>query len=209
VSGRFRVKIDGDNTKDSHKAGIEETAEEIAELTAEEAAQMGSADLVTAVREIEAEMDRMRAELDSAAKSMEEEHNRYLRALADFSNYKRRQQEETETRALMASQELILKLLPIIDNFERAIQAAGENRNFDGLVDGVSLTLRQLRDLLEKEGVQPIEAVGQEFDPNLHEAVMRIETEDLPDNTVVEEFQKGYTQGSRVIRPAQVKVATR
>jgi len=140
---------------------------------------------------------------------LEDEKNGRLRALADFANYKRRQQEEHGARVQSATQDLIMRLLPVIDNFERAIQAAQENRNFDGLADGVILTLKQLHGLLEKEGVQPIAAVGQEFDPMYHEAVMRVETEEIPENTVVEELEKGYLQGSRVIRPSRVKVATR
>lgn len=197
MPGRFRVNIEGDSDKreqdkKAEGAELEDTAEEIEELISEETGAIGNGSLA--------------AELEAAKQALEEEHNRYLRAVADFANFKRRRQEDYENQIQYANQDLILKLLPVIDNFERALQAAQDNRNFDALAEGVSLTLRQLRDMLEKEGVSPIEAVGQEFDPNLHEAVMRIESRDYPDNTIVEELEKGYMQKSRVIRPSKVKV---
>ncbi|MDO8683193.1 MAG: nucleotide exchange factor GrpE [Armatimonadota bacterium] len=181
---------------------VEETAEEITELISEETGSPG-------VSDIEAEIENLRSQLEAAKLTVEDEHNRYLRAVADFANFKRRRQEEYETQVRFANQELILKLLPIVDNFERALQAAQDNRSFDALAEGVSLTLRQIYDLLNREGVQAIDAVGQEFDPMMHEAVMRVESDEYPENTVVEELEKGYTQNSRVIRPARVKVATR
>ena len=204
MPGRFRVKIEDDDSGQKRQEGareeFQETAEEIAELVSEET---GAEKCLS-----EADVAQLRSELESAKRAVEEEHNLYMRALADFANYKRRRQDESETQMQFANQELILKLLPVVDNFERALRAAQENENFQALAEGVSLTLRQLQDILEKEGIKPIEAVGQEFDPNVHEAVMRMESKDYPDNTVVEELEKGYMLGSRVIRPAKVKVAT-
>jgi molecular chaperone GrpE len=202
VPKSFRVRIDDNDShrKKGHSGeDVEQTAEEIAEIVAEDA---GAADLQERIAELE-------AELDAARKAAEQEHDHYLRALADFSNFKRRRQEELESHIQFANQELILKLLPIIDNFERALQAAQEQHSFDSLAAGVELTLRQLKDMLQKEGVVPIDAVGQEFDPAIHEAVMSVESDEHPDNTVVEELQKGYMQKSRVIRPARVKVSVR
>lgn len=194
MPGRFRVKIEDSDNQDSQRENVDATAEEIAEMLSEESGAVESSSL--------------QAELEATRRALEEEHNRYLRSLADFSNFKRRRQEEAEAQIKFANQELIIKLLPVIDNFERALQASQANHNFDALAEGVSLTLRQVRDMLEKEGVTPIDAVGQEFDPNIHEAVMRIESDEYPDNTVVEELERGYMQNSRVIRPAKVKVAT-
>jgi molecular chaperone GrpE len=105
------------------------------------------------------------------------------------------------------SEDLIIRLLPLLDNFERGLKSSEELRDFDALHGGVLIIMRQLFDILEKEGVKVIEASGQVFDPNLHEAVMREETSDLPDGTIVDEFQKGYTLGDKVIRPSMVKVA--
>lgn len=198
----FRVRIgdnDSQNKKERSGQDVEQTAEEIADIIAEDAPAGG---LQERIAELE-------AELDTARKVAEQEHDSYLRALADFSNFKRRRQEELESHIQFANQELILKLLPIIDNFERALQAAQEQHSFDSLASGVELTLRMLQDMLQKEGVEPIEAVGQEFDPTVHEAVMSVESDEHPDNTVVEELQKGYMQKSRVIRPARVKVSVK
>lgn len=159
------------------------------------------------VDELQAEVERLRVELEEERKRTKEEHDQHLRALADFSNYRRRHQEEYKETVKFACQELILKILPAIDNFERALQAAEQSKNFDSLVDGVRLTLKQLKDVLEREGVQVIDAEGQEFDPMVHEAVMRMETDEYPENTVVEVFQPGYTHHGKVIRPSRVKVA--
>ena len=159
------------------------------------------------IDELREEVERLRVEIEEERARTKEEHDRYLRALADFSNYRRRHQEEYAQAMQFASQELILKILPAIDNFERALQAAEQIESFESLVEGVKLTLRQLKDIIEKEGVRPIEAVGQQFDPMMHEAVMRVETDEYPENTVVEEVETGYVLGDRVIRPARVKVA--
>ncbi|HET6453515.1 MAG TPA: nucleotide exchange factor GrpE, partial [Armatimonadota bacterium] len=96
---------------------------------------------------------------------------------------------------------------PVLDNFERAIKTAEEIKDYDALHGGVILILRQLRDILTKEGVKPIEAQGKLFDPNLHEAVMRLDSDEYTDGMIIEEFQTGYMIGDKVIRPSMVKVA--
>lgn len=159
------------------------------------------------VDELQSEIERLRVELEEQKKRTQEEHDQHLRALADFSNYKRRHQDDYKEAARFAGQEMILKILPALDNFERALQAADQTKSFESLVEGIKLTLKQVKDILEREGVQTIQAVGQEFDPMLHEAVMRFETDEYPENTVVEEFQTGYTHHGKVIRPSRVKVA--
>ncbi|MDH7602913.1 MAG: nucleotide exchange factor GrpE [Armatimonadota bacterium] len=150
----------------------------------------------------------LESELEQLRRDVDEARDRYLRVLADFDNYKKRQREETARQINLAKEELILKLLPIVDNFQRALRAAEAQHSFESLVEGVSLTLRQLQDMLEKEGVRPIEAVGETFNPELHEALMREETDEYPENTIIDEFEKGYTMNGKVIRPARVKVAT-
>jgi len=100
-------------------------------------------------------------------------------------------------------------VLPALANLERALGAGPDAGNSDALLSGVGLTHRQILDVLAKHGIVPIEAVGKEFDPNLHEAVMRVEDADAPENTVIEEMQRGYTMHARVIRPTMVKVSTR
>lgn len=137
----------------------------------------------------------------------DQEHDRYLRALAEFSNYRRRQEEQAGRLRQAAARDLILKLLNVVDDFERALKAADESSSFEALHNGLELTERKLRDILASEGVEPIEAEGQQFDPLLHEAVMRVEDSEHEDNTVVAEMQKGYTMGGEVLRPSRVMVA--
>ena len=153
------------------------------------------------------ELTGLRLEVESLKAQLEREHDLHLRALADFNNYKKRHEERHDRHIQAANLELILRLLPVVDNFERALSAARESESSDALAEGVTLTLRQLRDLLVAEGVRQIPAVGEHFDPTLHEAVMSITTDEVPDHTVVEEFETGYTLQDKVIRPAKVKVA--
>jgi len=144
---------------------------------------------------------------DEAEKCAADEHDRFLRTLAEFDNFRRRSREEFQQVSAFAIEDLVIRLLPVLDNFERAIKTAEEIKDYDALHGGVILILRQLRDILTREGVKPIEAQGKLFDPNVHEAVMRVDTDEYPDGTIIEEFQAGYTLGDKVIRPSMVKVA--
>ncbi len=145
------------------------------------------------------------AELEQAKSQIAELTNRLLRTQADFENYRRRVQREKEELAVYANQKLILNLLPVLDNLERAL-ATPPVEGDEKLRQGVELTARSFREILAKEGVEPIEAVGKPFDPKFHEAVMTVESEEHEDGTVVAEFQKGYKLGDRVIRPSMVQV---
>lgn len=147
----------------------------------------------------EGELARLRAELLDLT-------SRLMRAQADFENYRKRVAREREELALYANQKLLLGILPVLDNLERALAvppAPGDEK----LRQGVELTARSFREILAREGLEPIEAVGQAFDPNRHEAVTTIESEEHEDGTVVMEFQKGYRLGDRVIRPSMVQVS--
>ncbi|HOM73073.1 MAG TPA: nucleotide exchange factor GrpE, partial [Armatimonadota bacterium] len=108
------------------------------------------------VDELQDEIERLRSELDKARRRADDEHDQHLRALADFANYRRRQQEESKQSRLLATQDLVSRILPVVDNFERALEAAERTNSFESLVEGVKLTLRQLKQLMEQEGVQPI-----------------------------------------------------
>ena len=158
--------------------------------------------------ELAADIAALQVELDQLQKDAAEAHDRYLRTLADFDNYRKRQREETIRQANLAREEIILKVLPVIDNFERSVQAAEAQHSYEALAEGVSLTLKQMREMLEREGVEPIEAVGQEFNPELHDALMCCETDEYPENTVIDEIEKGYIYKGKVLRPARVRVAT-
>ncbi|MFM7319981.1 MAG: nucleotide exchange factor GrpE [Armatimonadota bacterium] len=138
---------------------------------------------------------------------LEESDAQFLRARADYHNLKRRTEEEKEGLRAFLSADLLGRLLPVVDNLERAIASADTSQDFDSFLDGIQGIRRQLADLLEREGVEAMLAVGQPFDPNLHNAILRDEASEAPENTVVEEFQRGYLLGGRVLRAAMVKVS--
>lgn len=159
--------------------------------------------------------DGLEEAVDSAARVTEElealrsEHDRlrelYVRKLADFDNYRKRQEREMADFRKLASAELVRDLLPVLDNLERALAvppaAAG------GLREGVELVLRQLRDTLTRHGIEELEPVGEAFDPAFHEAVQRRESNEVVENTVVEVLQKGFLMHGRLLRAAVVVVA--
>ncbi|EOR23663.1 MULTISPECIES: nucleotide exchange factor GrpE [Bacillaceae] len=138
---------------------------------------------------------------------LEEESNRYLRLQADFDNSRRRARLDMETAQTYRAQSLVMDLLPNIDNLERALKIEAVDEQTQSLYTGVEMVYRGILEALKKEGVEAIEAVGNEFDPHLHQAVMQEEVEGTESNIVVEEFQKGYKLKDRVIRPAMVKVS--
>ena len=139
---------------------------------------------------------------------LDQEHQAHLRARADFANFKRRNDEEKERIRSIVGEDILTGVLPIVDNFERALSAAEATQDFEKLIGGVRATLRQMQDFLTRQGVEPIPAeAGDAFDPNVHNAVLRDETTEYPENAIVAELQKGYTLGGRVLRPAMVKVA--
>ncbi|MFZ5826628.1 MAG: nucleotide exchange factor GrpE [Bacillota bacterium] len=148
------------------------------------------------------------AELEMARAEAADLRDRLLRAQADFENYRRRMQREKEETAIYANQKLLLNLLPVLDNLERAL-ATQPTDGDEKLRQGVELTARSFREILAREGVTAIEAVGKPFDPNEHEAVMTEDSSEHEDGTVLFEFQKGYRLGDRVIRPSMVKVSKR
>jgi len=131
---------------------------------------------------------------------------RLARAHADHENFRRRTTKEREEFALYANQRLILSLLPVLDNLERALSTPATEGD-EKLRQGLEMTARSFREALAKEGATPIVAVGQPFDPKLHEAVMTVESDEHEDGTVILEFQKGFRLGDRVVRPSMVQVS--
>lgn len=135
----------------------------------------------------------------------------YLRRLqnlqADYDNFRKRTQREKEELAKYAAEKLIKDLLPVLDNLDRAFAASSKTEDFASLAKGVEMIQRQLCTILEKEGLCPIQCVGEEFDPSKHEAVMHVESEEHDSNTVVEELQKGYLLKEKILRPSMVKVS--
>ncbi|WP_147532413.1 nucleotide exchange factor GrpE [Bacillus marasmi] len=137
---------------------------------------------------------------------IEASENRYLRLQADFDNFRRRSRLDAEASEKYRAQSLVTDLLPALDNFERALAMTAENEQTKSLQQGMEMVYKSILEALKKEGVEPIEAVGQEFDPNFHQAVMQVEDANFGSNIVVDEFQKGYCLKDRVIRPSMVKV---
>lgn len=141
------------------------------------------------------------------ARQAEDSQQRLLRAQADFDNFRRRTQKEKEELAQYASSKLLTQLLPIVDNFERALTAASGSGDSESLAKGVDMIFRQLQGVLEQEGLKSMDTVGQPFNPEFHQAVMQVESDEHEEGTVVEELQKGYTLKDKVLRPAMVKVS--
>ncbi len=151
--------------------------------------------------------DQLRSELTQAQDEAKGHHERYLRTLADMENLRKRTQREKEELSKFANENIIKEILPVIDNLERAVEHATVSETSDsGLLEGVQMTLVQFSQVIERFGVVPVDAQGQMFDPNLHQAMGQIES-DLPVNTVVQQMQKGYQLNGRLLRPAFVMIA--
>lgn len=152
--------------------------------------------------------------LSENEKTIQEKDNlskEYLRHLermqADFANYKKRQEIKQKEFIEFANAELLNNLLSVVDNLERALSSAADDKNAQAVKDGVNNTLKEFNNILNKEGVKPMQSIGHRFDPYQHEAVMKTETDKHSEDIVTEEFQKGYYLKSKVLRPAMVKVA--
>lgn len=135
-------------------------------------------------------------------------NDKFLRLAAEFENYKRLNQREQREQIRYGNEQILRELLPVVDNLERAIESAKENRSQDGLILGVDLTLKQLTGALTKFGIRPVVSIGEPFDPARHQAVSQVASDNVPPNTIVEEFQKGYLLHDRILRAAMVSVST-
>lgn len=145
-------------------------------------------------------------ELAAKDQKIDELNDRLMRSMAEFDNYRKRTEKEKSTMYDMGIKSMIEKLLPIVDNFERGLGTITEKEKEGAFAQGIELIYRQLITALDEIGVKPIDAVGKEFDPNLHNAVMHGEDENLGENTVSDEFQKGYMYRDMVVRHSMVKV---
>jgi molecular chaperone GrpE len=153
--------------------------------------------------ELEEESGSREAELE---KEIDEWKNRALRAQADLENVRRRAKAEKEEDAKYRVQPLAEELLPVMDNFERAMQTQPDNESAQSFIDGMAMVYNQFRSALEQQGVEEIPAQGEYFDPTIHQAVMQADEEGFESNQIVEEMQKGYRLKDRVLRPSMVKV---
>ena len=144
---------------------------------------------------------------DAKDTQIEDLTDRLKRTMAEFDNFRKRTDKEKASMYEIGAREVIDKILPVVDNFERGLAAVPEDEKGSAFVEGMNKVYKQLLTELDNMGVKPIEAVGQEFDPNFHNAVMHIEDENFGENIVAEEFQKGYTYHDTVVRHSMVKVA--
>ena len=144
---------------------------------------------------------------DPKDEKIEELKDRVTRQMAEFDNFRKRTEKEKAAMYEVGAKSIIEKLLPIVDNFERGLAAVPEEQKEDSFVTGMEMVYKQIITTFEAVGVKPIEAVGTEFNPDLHNAVMHVEDEEVGENIVVEEFQKGYTYRDSVVRDSMVKVA--
>lgn len=144
------------------------------------------------------EFEKLQAEYDAL-------NDKYMRILAEYDNFRKRTQKDIESRVSYTKADLLSKILPVIDNFERA--AFSSDADFDGYKKGIEMTVNQFLEILKSIGVESFGVAGESFDPNFHNGVMHIEDENFGENEIVDVFMKGYKIGDKVIRPATVKVA--
>ncbi len=186
----------------------ESAAEESAPETAPEDAAKDAADAASpdAQEAPEDDASALKAQVESLQAALAEKDNRVKRLQADFENFRRRTSKEREELANVVTQDLLKGMLPILDNFDRAM--AAEQKDSESFQKGVEMIYTQLHETLKNDGLEPIETAGQKFDPNFHQAVMRVENPDLEDDTIAQELQKGYIVKGRVIRPSMVQVVS-
>ncbi|MFZ5646672.1 MAG: nucleotide exchange factor GrpE [Bacillota bacterium] len=182
-----------------------EAPEETRQAGTEEAAADGTPGEDVQDQPADGEKENLMRMLAGEKAKAEDYFNRLARMQADFDNYRKRVAKEREDLIKYAGEQIITALLPVIDNLERAL--AAKDGDSGKLAEGVEMIGRQINDILAREGIEIIPTVGEQFNPEIHEAVMREECGDHPENTVIEEFRKGYTLKGKVIRPAMVKVA--
>ncbi|NLX01275.1 MAG: nucleotide exchange factor GrpE [Syntrophomonadaceae bacterium] len=160
-------------------------------------------DLETEVDEITA----LKSELEKSQQESQKNYDLYLRSLAELENFKKRAARDKEEYSKFALLPLIQKLLPVIDDLERALAQFDNSKDLEGLSKGVEMITRSLQEIIKNEGVEPIEALGQAFDPQYHQPLIVEESDEHSENTIIEEFQTGYILHGRVIRPSLVKVS--
>ena len=207
--------------EENMEKNMEEAAEEVTDNNTEtdqntEADQEGkdaAAESVTEEKEETAQSEKKdkkfwkKEKKDKNAELVEELTDRVKRQMAEFENFRKRSEKEKAGMFEMGAKSVIEQILPVIDNFERGLAAVPEDAKGDPFIDGMEKIYRQLMDTMDKLNVKPIEAVGTEFNPDFHNAVMHVEDETVGENIVVEEFQKGYMYKESVVRHSMVKVA--
>lgn len=177
------------------------------EEACEEAAEAAETADTAETAEAETSEEVTEGKKDKKDQKIDELNDRLLRNMAEFDNFRKRTEKEKAAMYEVGAKSIIEKILPVVDNFERGLKTVSEDDAKSAFADGMDKIYKQLVKMLEDAGVQAIEAVGKEFDPNLHNAVMHVDDENVGENIVVEEFQKGYTYHDSVVRHSMVKVA--
>ncbi|MCR5738103.1 MAG: nucleotide exchange factor GrpE [Eubacterium sp.] len=205
-------KMEKDVLKDVEETveteATEETAETTEESAAEETADVCSEEEQGEEKEADSEEDAEEKKDPKDAK-FEELNDKYQRLFAEFQNFRNRSEKEKASMFDMGARNIIEKILPVVDNFERGIATLKEEDLESPVGQGMDMIYKQLSKTLEELGVEAIEAEGKEFDPELHNAVMQVENEELDENTVAQELQKGYIYKGTVIRHSMVSVVTK
>ena len=205
-----------DKEKDKEKKHEQQAAAEAAEAenakvneSAEQAEPAQDAGDAPAADEEQAAEDAASTDAKIAEAAVADMKQRYMRLQADFANFKKRTAGEKLQISQVVKMEVLQNVLPVVDNFERALQVPQDKLTDDlkSFVDGYEMIYKQLMTVLEKEGVVKIDAVGKPFDPNYHQAVMRVASDEYDNDVVVEVLQEGYLLGDKTLRPAMVKVA--
>ncbi|MCD6225066.1 MAG: nucleotide exchange factor GrpE [Deltaproteobacteria bacterium] len=153
-------------------------------------------------------LDQLKSEKEAAEQKAKDTYDKFLRISAEFDNYKKRTAREMDEFRKFANESLLMKLLPVVDNLERAINSTQEEKSSESFItEGISMTLKEILNVFETFQVKPIESLNKTFDPNFHQAVMQEETEETEENIIIKEFQKGYMIQNRLLRPAMVVVS--
>lgn len=162
-----------------------------------------------AVENEEITEDNAESEETKLKNDLDKLNNQYLRLAADFDNYRKRQVQEREALLKFGAEECMKKVLEVVDNFDRAVNMVEKIDNIEKMKETFFILGKQLNDSMAKLGLEQIKSVGEKFDPNLHEAVMQTPTNEYPEETIINELQKGYKLGEKVLRPAMVSVAVK
>lgn len=194
-------KGDSENIMTEENKEIEQENQDIAEET-EIVENANDTEKEEEIVEETSEAEKLKLALDTL-------NNQYLRLAADFENYRKRQAQEREALLKYGAEECMKKVIEVVDNFDRALTMVEKIDNLDKMKETFHVLNKQLMESLTKLGLEQIKSVGEQFDPNLHEAVMQTPTDEHPEDTVINELQKGYKLGEKVLRPAMVAVAVK
>ena len=215
-----KIKLAEEKEVEKKEAAEEKEVEE-KEVEKKEAAEEIEVEVKPEVEpEVEPEAQDKQAEEEAEEKTGEEQtplekaqaeaaqyYDRWMRLAAEFDNYKRRSARQFAELVQSANERLVTQLLPVLDNFERALNHEGDDETLESFRKGVEMIFGQLHDVLKAEGLKSFDSVGKPFDPNIHDAIMQMESEEHESGTVLEEVQKGYTLGDKVLRHTKVVVS--